>query len=210
MRKGRRATGAVALTFDDGINRRACARIANVLREHDVVGTFFINGQWLQKAPNQWRHILEGMEVANHTRSHRDLTREPHPVVKNQIRTNQWIHEQVLGRPMLKVLRPPYGAYGERVGRIAAALGYETIAMWNVDTGDWRPSSKPGTVTRRAIGGPPGSIILMHCSRDATVKALPRIIKHYRGRGIDIEPLSVVLEGARGVEEGSGSQRYGN
>ena len=210
VRKGRRATGAVALTFDDGYNSKACARIGNILRRYDAVGTFFINGQWIKKRPQRWRSILEGMELANHTRSHPDQTKEPHPVVKRQIRTNEWIHEKALGRPMLKVLRPPYGAYGERIGRIAAQLGYEHVVMWNVDTGDWRPNAKAKRIIRRAIDAPPGSIILMHCARDATARALPAIIRHYQRRGIELAGLSTVLEGARGVSGDAVPERYGS
>jgi peptidoglycan/xylan/chitin deacetylase (PgdA/CDA1 family) len=193
VRRGSRASKAVALTFDDGYNRSACARIANILRREGAVGTFFINGQWLRTAPAEWRRILEGMEVANHTRSHRSLTSEPHPVVLAQIRTNEQIHEQLLGRPMLNALRPPYGAYGERVGRIAKQLGYDYVAMWNVDTQDWRPGAKVKNIVRRAIDAPSGSIILMHCARDATAKSLPFIIRHYQRRGLSLAGLSAVL-----------------
>ena len=42
VRSGPRSSGAVALTFDDGHNIRACARIADTLRERGAVGTFFI------------------------------------------------------------------------------------------------------------------------------------------------------------------------
>ena len=208
VRRGRPATRAVALTFDDGYNTRACARIGNILRRSGAVGTFFINGQWIKKRPQRWRAILEGMEVANHTRSHPDLTREPHPVIKGQIRTNEWIHEQALGRPMLKVLRPPYGAHGVRVGRIAAQLGYEHIAMWNVDTGDWRPNATAKRIIRRAVDAPPGSIVLMHCARDATARALPAIIGHYQRRGIELAGLSTVLKGARGARTEDVPERY--
>jgi peptidoglycan/xylan/chitin deacetylase (PgdA/CDA1 family) len=208
VRKGPRRSGAVALTFDDGYNRTACARIANTLRRSDAVGTFFVNGQYLRTAPSKWRRILEGMEVGNHTRSHPDLTREPHPVVIRQIAQNEAIHEQVLGRPMLKALRPPYGAYSERVGRIAAQLGYEHIAMWNVDMGDWRPGTKAGAIVRRAIGAPAGSIILMHCGHNATAKALPRIVRHYQRRGIELTGLSAVLEGARDTRGSPKTRRY--
>ena len=197
VRKGPASSGAVALTFDDGYNAKACASIADTLRRHDAVGTFFVNGQWLTREPNRWRRILEGMEVANHTRSHPRLTLEPHPVVLNQIRTNEWIHEQVLGRPMLKALRPPYGAYGERVGRIAKSLGYDHIVMWTIDTGDWKPTAKPKRIVRAATGAAPGSIILMHCAREATAKALPRIVRHYQRRGIEVAGLSQVLKGAK-------------
>ena len=208
VRKGLRASGAVALTFDDGYNGRACGRIANILRKHDAVGTFFVNGRYLQDQPGRWRQTLEGMEVGNHTRSHRDLTREVHPVVERQIAQNEAIHEQVLDRPMLKVLRPPYGAYGERVGRIAKQLGYDRVVMWNVDTGDWRPNVKAKSIARRATGAPAGSIILMHCARDATVKALPKIIRHYERRGIKLAGLKKVLKGTKGSRRSDGSSRY--
>lgn len=209
VRKGRAATGAVALTFDDGYNAKACARIGAILRRYDAVGTFFINGRWLKERPQRWRKILEGMEVANHTRSHLDLTREPHPVVIRQIRTNEQIHEQVLGRPMLKVLRPPYGAYGQRIGRIASQLGYEQVVMWNVDTGDWQATARAKRIIRRATDAPPGSIVLMHCAHDATARALPAIIRHYQRRGIEVAGLSTVLKGARGIRPGDAPEGYG-
>lgn len=198
VHRGARSSGAVALTFDDGHNARACASIADTLRRNGAVGTFFINGQWLKREPERWRRILRGMEVANHTRSHPRLTTEPHPIVINQIRTNEWIHEDALGRPMLKALRPPYGAHGERVGRIAKQLGYDHIVMWNVDTGDWKRNASPKRIVRRAIGAEPGSIILMHCARRATARALPQIVRHYQRRGIEVAGLSKVLEDAEG------------
>lgn len=209
VRKGPRSSGAVALTFDDGWNARACASISDTLRRYDAVGTFFINGQWIMREPNRWRRILEGMEVANHTRSHPYLTAVPHPVVINQIRSNESIHEAALGRPMLKVLRPPFGAYGERVGRIAKQLGYDHIVMWNVDAGDWRPGAKPKRIVRQAIGAPPGSIILMHCGPEATARAVPRIVRHYQRRGIEVAGLSTVLVGAEGGRGEAGPTLYG-
>jgi peptidoglycan/xylan/chitin deacetylase (PgdA/CDA1 family) len=207
VRKGPASSGAVALTFDDGYDAKACASIAETLRRYGAVGTFFINGQWLTREPERWRRILEGMEVANHTRSHPRLTQAPHPVVINQIRTNEWIHERVLGRQMVKALRPPYGAHGERVGRIAKSLGYDYLVMWNVDTGDWKPRAKAKRIVRAATGAAPGSIILMHCAREATAKALPSIVRHYQRRGIEVAGLSRVLTGARPSK--ATSERYG-
>jgi peptidoglycan/xylan/chitin deacetylase (PgdA/CDA1 family) len=137
------------------------------------------------------------------------LTKEPHSVVIKQIMQNETLHEEILGRPMLKVLRPPYGAYGDRVGRIARQLGYEHVVMWSVDTGDWRPDIRTRAIVRRATGAPAGSIILMHCTRDATAKALPRIVRHYQRRGIEVVGLSQVLKGARGVGGKGVGEPYG-
>jgi peptidoglycan/xylan/chitin deacetylase (PgdA/CDA1 family) len=193
VRSGPRSSGAVALTFDDGYDRAVCAHIADTLREHGAVGTFFVNGMHLQGHPQRWREILEGMQVGNHTRSHHDLMREPHPVVIHQIMHNEAIHERVLGRPMSKLLRPPYGAYGERIQAIAAQLGYEQLVLWSVDTDDWMRSTSKREIVRRATRAGPGSIILMHCSRAATARALPAIIRHYQSRGITLAGLDEVL-----------------
>jgi peptidoglycan/xylan/chitin deacetylase (PgdA/CDA1 family) len=193
VRSGPRSSGAVALTFDDGFEPAVCADIADALRDQGAVGTFFVNGMHLQSKPARWRSILEGMPVGNHTRSHHDLLREPHPVVIRQILHNEAIHERVLGRPMSKLLRPPYGAYGERIQAIAAQLGYDRLLLWSVDTYDWKPSTSAREIVRRATRAPPGSIILMHCSRDATARALPAIIRHYQSRGITLASVDEVL-----------------
>lgn len=191
--RGKAASGAVALTFDDGWNRAACARIGSTLRSSGAKGTFFINGNHLKSAPATWRRILRGHAVANHTRSHRDLTRETDRVVRKQLRENERLHEQILGRPMLKLVRPPYGAHDRRVRRIAGELGYRNTVLWSVDTQDWRSYATVGSVIRRATGAPAGSIILMHCARDVTAAALPAIVRHYKARGIELAALNEVL-----------------
>lgn len=193
VRAGERATGALALTFDDGYDQAACASIARTLRAHEAVGTFFVNGNRLKMAPDTWRGILEGQQVGNHTRSHRSLTGESDAVVRKQIYQNELLHERILGRPMLKVLRPPYGAHDRRVRAIAGQLGYTHTVLWSIDTFDWRPSATVSSVISRAIGAPAGSIILMHCGPAVTPKALPRIIRHYQERGIELAGLDRVL-----------------
>lgn len=193
VKAGPRWTRAVALTFDDGYDRRACASIARTLRANRATGTFFINGTHLKKAPDAWRRVLEGLQIGNHTRSHRNLTRESDAVVRKQIYQNELLHERILGRPMLKLLRPPYGAHDRRVRAIAGQLGYTHAVLWSVDTYDWRPSATGSSVTSRATGAPADSIILMHCGPDVTPRALPAIIRHYQQRGLELAGLDRVL-----------------
>jgi peptidoglycan/xylan/chitin deacetylase (PgdA/CDA1 family) len=194
VRSGPRSSGAVALTFDDGYDRRRCGIITNALRRSGATGTFFINGIYLKQAPDAWRDTLDGQEVANHTRSHRDLTKETDEIVRKQIAYNEALQEHILGRPMLKVLRPPYGAQDARVRAIAAQLGYHTLLLWSVDTLDWRRSATVRSIVRRAVGAPPGSVILMHCGPPRTAKALPHIIRDYHERGIRLAGLQEVLQ----------------
>ena len=190
---GPRSTHAVALTFDDGYRRYACASIARTLRAYGATGTFFVNGVHLAAAPAVWRDILAGQQIGNHTRSHLRLTKESDQVVRRQIARNEALHEQILGRPMLKVLRPPYGAQDARIRRIAGELGYSRTVLWSVDTRDWQRSATVHSIIDRAIGAPPGSIILMHCGPEETPRALASIIAHYQARGITLAGLDVVL-----------------
>jgi peptidoglycan/xylan/chitin deacetylase (PgdA/CDA1 family) len=189
------ATHAVALTFDDGYKRSACASIARTLRAHGAIGTFFVNGIHLASAPSAWRDILAGQQVGNHTRSHLRLTKQSEQVVRRQIVQNEALHERILGRPMLKVLRPPYGAHDARIRGIAGELGYRYTVLWSVDSRDWQRSATVRSIIDRATDAPPGSIILMHCGPRETPLALARIIRHYQARGITLAGLDVVLRG---------------
>ena len=188
-----RSSGAVALTFDDGWNHRACARIADILRTRGVTGTFFVNGRELEARPWKWRRILEGMPVGNHTYAHKRMTGLANDAIRRQLQRNEKVHERILGQPMLKLFRPPYGVYSERVRRVAAEVGYRRMVLWNVQPHDWSARTTARQIERRATGARRGSIILLHCRHGATVKALPRIIRHYRGRGIELVGLDELL-----------------
>jgi peptidoglycan/xylan/chitin deacetylase (PgdA/CDA1 family) len=205
---GPRSTRAVALTFDDGYDTAACASITRTLRSNGVVGTFFINGLHLKAEPRRWQAILRGQQVGNHTRSHRRLTEASDLVVQRQIMQNEALHERILGWPMLKVLRPPYGAHDRRVRSIAGALGYQYTVLWSVDSRDWQRSATVRSIIDRATGAPPGSIILMHCGPRETPAALASIIRHYRSRGIALAGLDVVL-GLDGAASPSGGPEGG-
>ncbi|MGD8485883.1 MAG: polysaccharide deacetylase family protein [Chloroflexota bacterium] len=189
-----RSTGAVALTFDDGWNHKACSQIADILRARNVTGTFFINGRELEKRPWTWRRILEGMPVGNHTYAHKRLTGLANDAIRRQLQRNENVHERILGRPMLKLFRPPYGVYSDRVRRVAAEAGYRRMVLWNVQPHDWSPETTARQIVKRATGARRGSIILLHCRYGATVKALPRIIRHYKERGIRLVGLDELLD----------------
>ncbi len=209
VRKGPRSSGAVALTFDDGFDLEACASIADTLRANGAVGTFFINGIWIDAQPARWRAALEGMEFANHTRSHRNLADAPRGKITRQIDENEQIEERALGRPMLKVLRPPYGAQDRLVRQVAMELGYDVIALWSRDTQDWSASATVRSIVKRATGAPAGSVILMHCGPEATAKAMPKIVRYYQRRGIELAGLSTVLKGAKGTVSKGKVETYG-
>ena len=194
LRHGPRTERVVALTFDDGWDPDACESIARTLRATGAVATFFVNGMRLQLDPGRWRDILGDFPVANHTRSHRWLTRIGSESAARQIRTNERIHEDILGRPMLKMLRPPYGTYDESVLEVAMDLGYRDIILWDTSSADTSTAATVRSVVRNATRGKNGSIVLMHCGPPVTPRALPAIIRDYRARGFRLVGLDELFE----------------
>ena len=190
---GPSSSNAVALTFDDGWGIVQCRRIGDTLRANKVKATFFINAIYLSKQPARWRSILRGMPVGNHTRSHLDLTELTAKTIAKEIRYNEALHEKILGRRMLKLLRPPYGAYNQRVRRVAGRLGYQRLIIWNRSAADTSSAATTRSIIRRTTGAAPGAIILMHCGSAATAAALPSIIRHYKRRGIRMTGLDTML-----------------
>jgi peptidoglycan/xylan/chitin deacetylase (PgdA/CDA1 family) len=89
-------------------------------------------------------------------------------------------------------MRPPGGLWDEAT-RVAASLaGEPTIVLWDVDTNDWT-----GIGARRirasALSGTRGSIVVLHTSSIATVRALPGIIRGYRKRGFEFVTVGQLL-----------------
>lgn len=183
----------VALTFDDGWSVGNCARIAATLRAYGAVGTFFINGKYLVGSPARWKALLRGMPVASHTYSHGDLTRVPVSRVVSEIQRSRWAIRRILGRSMLPILRPPYGAYDSDVLAGAREAGIRKVVLWTLDTRDWVPGTSAGTIYRRAIGGGSGAIVLMHCGPSGTPGAVGAIIRWYQARGYRLVGLDRML-----------------
>ena len=192
---GSRAKPEVALTFDDGWSASRCARIAKTLRAKGATATFLINGANLRRDPDRWRSILRGFPIANHTLTHPDLTHVSAGGIHDQIALNERANEGILGRPMLKLFRPPYGAYDQEVVRVADSLGYRTI-IWDSSGGDTTSAATTSSVIRNGSRGGKGAIVLLHCGPSVTPAAVGPIIDSYRRRGFRLVGLDEMLLGA--------------
>ncbi len=189
---GSRERPWVALTFDDGWSIDRCTAIIHTLRAKRATATFFINGAYMKRDPKRWRSLLQGFPVANHTLNHPWLTRLSEANIRVQIATNERVVEGIVGRPMLHLLRPPYGAYDSRVVRIGDNLGYRTI-LWDIDSGDTSSGTSVGSVIRYGRAGGKGAIVLMHCGPSVTPPAVASIIDSYRSRGYKLVDLGAML-----------------
>jgi len=181
---GPRTDQVVALTFDDGYAPANVRKIFEELTRAGVAATFFVNGAYLRLDPQLWRSIAAaGYPIGNHTVLHQDVRgRPPAQVVADLVR-NAGLVQEVTGRPMIPVFRPPYGYHDAVSDAAAAAAGFPTIVLWDVTGGDTNRHAGDATVLANASAGRPGSIVLLHAGPSVTPRILPALIAGYRARG---------------------------
>jgi peptidoglycan/xylan/chitin deacetylase (PgdA/CDA1 family) len=180
----------VALTFDDGPNPTATARVLDVLAAENVPATFFLLGRHVEQWPELARRVTEsGHGLGNHGFHHRKLHfRGPRYVRRDLELGTDAIARATGTRP--RFFRAPHGFRSPWVTSIARDLGQRTIG-WTLGVWD---SDRPGTdeIVRRSVEGcVPGAILLLHDGdgydplgdRSQTAEALPRIIHALRSDG---------------------------
>lgn len=194
LTRGGSARQEVALTFDDGPSAYT-DQVLDALKRYRAKGTFFILGNQIDGFPLPLQRILaEGSAVGSHSWNHADFTTLSTRDLRGQLDD---VSGTLVARgvPQPKLFRPPYGAYNAQVSAEAARKGMLTV-LWDVDTNDYTqptPQAIADTVVRDAQAG---SIILMHDGggpRQATVAALPLIIKGLRKRGFDMVTVPQLL-----------------
>src|SRR5712692_2427887 len=99
----------IALSFDDGPDRRWTPKILDVLKEKKVPGIFFVIGDQANRAPDLLkREYNEGHEIGNHTWTHPAFDDISRTQVKWELNLTQRLIESTLGVKSL-FFRPPYG-----------------------------------------------------------------------------------------------------
>jgi peptidoglycan/xylan/chitin deacetylase (PgdA/CDA1 family) len=185
IRRRLSATGAVALTFDDGPHPQATPCVLKVLAAHDAVATFFLVGEQVRRHPALAREIVAaGHAVGLHGETHRnELMLSPRVLAQDRARGLDAIQQATGVTPVMH--RPPYGAVSGAGLVLARGTGLETV-LWSRWGRDWRARATADTVARDVLGNGliEGEIILLHdadhygapdCWR-STVAALPRIL----------------------------------
>ncbi|HET8587278.1 MAG TPA: polysaccharide deacetylase family protein [Candidatus Limnocylindria bacterium] len=191
---GSRSQPVVALTFDDGDSPVAVSAILQTLRSSRVPATFFPVASAMQQAPAVWRRVAAaGYPIGNHSVTHPELPKLSDARLRYEIEGATEIITATSGRPPIDVLRPPYGAWDARVASAAAAAGYSTLMLWDVDPRDWSGISAPTIVSRVLSHVRDGSVILLHAGPYHTPEALPAIIAGLRQRGYGFVTIPQLL-----------------
>ena len=138
------------------------------------------------------------MELANHTLTHPELTDLAPAAQQAEIAGGRDAIRRIAGDVSM-FFRPPHGDYDARTLRAAQAEG-QTVALWDVDPGDWRSISADAIVDSCLKQARAPAVILLHNGKLATIEALPRIVAAYRSAGFTFVTLSD-LERAMPLDE---------
>jgi len=157
-------TKKVALTFDDGPDKKYTQEVLDILKENEVKATFFFIGEQVELFPAvAKRAVAENHEIGNHSYDHSRSTKiTKEELFEEQICKTQEIFKTVLDTEPL-LFRPPDGAINEEQIEFLGEKGYKTI-KWSIDTIDWDKSqnSVEEIVDKVKAGIHGGAIILFH------------------------------------------------
>ncbi len=183
----------IAFTFDDGPHATNTPRLLDMLKERGIKATFYCVGQCVAEYPEIAKRIVdEGHEIASHSWSHPNLIPMSEANVRDQLeRTHQVIKQATGVEP--KTFRPPYGNFTQRQRNWANAMYGYKIALWDVDTLDWkhRNSARVEAVTLAETRA--GSIILTHDIHKSTIDAMPATFDALLAKGFKFVTVSELI-----------------
>jgi peptidoglycan/xylan/chitin deacetylase (PgdA/CDA1 family) len=198
--QGRRDTGCVALTFDDGPDPTTTRRVLQILSEHGAHATFFVIGEKAARYPDVIREIVEaGHAIGVHGYSHDRLyaLKSPAGVERDLRQCREAV--RAAADVSLSWFRPPIGQVSPRTAAGARRANLELVA-WSVRGLDGLRAVRPEQVVRRI--GPrlqAGAIVLLHDSSErgdftpASIEALPAILRLLSEKGLRPSRLEALL-----------------
>ncbi|MBW7474854.1 polysaccharide deacetylase family protein [Paenibacillus oenotherae] len=186
----------VALTFDDGPDKKYTTAILDILREKDVKATFFTVGIQVKKYPDILQRIVkDGHALGNHSYHHHDLSKLDSRMIKEEIKWTDTLIQEAVGF-VPRLVRAPYGAVSPLVKNIMKDNERELIG-WSVDTRDWAGESVAKMRANVNKNTKPGGIVLMHSFGSKhlknTVELLPLIIEDLSKKGYTFVTVDELL-----------------
>lgn len=187
----------LALTIDDGTSTAVVEAFGRFCRDSGVRLTFFPNGvnaSWTVNAPLLRPMVESGqIQLGNHTWSHPKLPKLGQKAVADQIRRNGDFLRSTYGTDGAPFFRPPYGLHTTATDKIAADLGYSTIALWSSTIGDSRPENAQQLINHARKAFQPRQIVLGHANMPTITRSYSQLLDIINSRGLQTVTLADVF-----------------
>lgn len=211
IRRFGKVDNQVVLTFDDGPDPEYTPQILDILEKEKVPAAFFVIGMNAEDhLPLLKRIYREGFEIGNHSFTHPNMATVSSSRAETEMETTRLLIEASTGRSTV-LFRAPYNADAEPTTLVElepVARGktdhYYTVGE-SIDPEDWDTEDSSftmnaDTIYNRVVSqyekNPDKGIILLHDAggdREATVKALPRIIEYFKSKNVKFASVAELL-----------------
>lgn len=193
----------MVLSFDDGPSKEYTPRILDILKREHVPAVFFMQGENIEvNLPLVERIYKAGYEIGNHTFTHPNVAEISDEKTDLELNATRRLLECITQHSTI-LFRPPYDAdseprdYHDLLPVIRAKKqNYITVGE-SIDTRDWERGVSADSIferVKRQVQN--GNIILMHDAggnRNATIEALPRIIRYLKSQGYTFTTVSDLI-----------------
>jgi peptidoglycan-N-acetylmuramic acid deacetylase len=186
------------LTFDAGYENGNIKKILDVLEEKEAPASFFILSHLLsQETDLVNRMFAQGHTVCNHTSHHPDMSSiKDRAKFETEIREMEKLCEQLTGKPIAKLYRPPEGRFNRQNLEWATQMGYRTI-FWSFAYADWDNNRQPDPVAsqKKILDNiHNGAILLLHPTSATNAAILGTVIDECRAMGYRFATLEELPE----------------
>lgn len=183
----------IYLTFDSGYDNGELPKILDILKEEEVLASFFITGDFVKRFPDLViRMTNEGHTICNHTYHHPDLTKLSSDEIAYELRKLEDEYFFLTKSRMASYVRTPEGSFDKKTLKVIESLGYKTV-FWSSAIVDWKVNGQKGKDYAKKMfldNLHNGAIILMHSVSSSNREALPSIIREVKSMGYDFKTVS--------------------
>lgn len=186
-----------AIAFDDGAVGTAptdySIRIQDAIANSGFHATFFYVGNWINGSnQGEIKRAYElGMEIANHSTTHTDLTKLSAAEIRKEYDTTSDKIKAITGQGTSPVMRPPYLSVNDTV---KSALSDVALVNCSIDTGDWNGATSDQIIskikTAMSNGTLDNAIVLCHETYDSTATAMEYLAPYLKSQGWQIVTVS--------------------
>lgn len=169
----------IALTFDDGPSDYT-QTLLDGLKQKGAKATFFVLGKKAVKNADTLKNIVaDGHLLGNHTYTHIDMMKTSKSTIKEQIYSTNKVIKDITGIDV-KFYRPPHGHY---FGDTLNAIDDMIAVKWSNDSIDWKHQDENYVYNYIINKAHDGEILLLHDTKETTVKAALRAIDTLEAQG---------------------------